>query len=195
MELAKLLPGLRTLHILVGSNYLTSRGLVQIANSAAQLTELHIGLNHLSEESFQHLFCKRPPLRKLKVYCYRGEGLNCVDSLAESLQFLDIYTDGKLGPEAMQAIGRLANLKSLVIDGGSGFVPQDFFDCVSRGLLLKLCILHLKNPYFATSENVDIVVMKCPELRELCLRAQHKSLDFSRVFSTSLRVLHISHCR
>jgi hypothetical protein len=194
MELAKLLPGLRTLHS-VNNYYLTSRGLSQIANSAAQLTELNIGYNQWREESFQHLFCNGPPLGKLKVYCYRGYGLNHVDRLAESLQFLDIYTDGKLGPEAMQAIGRLANLKSLVIAGGRGFDRQDFFDCVSRGLLLKLCILHLKNPYFVTSENVEIVVMKCPELRELCLRAQLKSLDFSRVFSTSLRVLHISHCR
>jgi len=120
-----------------------------------------------------------------------------VDGLAESLQFLDIYTGRELGPEAMQAIGRLANLKSLVIAGGRGSDPQDFFDCVSRGLLLKLCILHLKNPHFVTSENVEIVMMKCPELRELCLRAgaQLKSLDFSRVFSISLRVLHFSHAR
>jgi hypothetical protein len=191
--LAKLLPGLRTLHSV--NFYLTSRGLAQIANSATQLTEFNIGYNKLSEESFQHLFCNGPPLGKLKVYSYRGKGLNHVDRLAESLQFLDIYTDGKLGPEVMQAIGRLANLKSLVIAGGRGFDPQDFFDCVSRGLLLKLCILHLKNPYFVTSENVELVVMKCPELRELCLRAQLNSLDFSRVFSTSLHVLHFSHAR
>lgn len=193
--MAKLLPGLRTLHSV--NFYLTSRGLAQIANSATQLTELNFGYNELSEESFQHLFCNGPPLGKLKVYSYRETGLNHVDRLAESLQFLDIYTDRELGPEAMQAIGRLANLKSLVIAGGRGSDPQDFFDCVSRGLLLKLCILHLKNPYFVTSENVEIVMMKCPELRELCLRAgaQLKSLDFSRVFSISLRVLHFSHAR
>jgi hypothetical protein len=118
-----------------------------------------------------------------------------VDRLAESLQFLNIYTDGKLGFPTMQAIGRLANLKSLEISGGGrGSDPQDFFNSVSSGQLLKLRFLHLKMS-LVTSENVKIVMMKCPELQELRLTRGRASLDFARVVSTSLQILHISETR
>jgi hypothetical protein len=195
--LAKLLPGLHTLYTdhSVANYYLTSRGLVQIASSAAQLTELHIGYNNrLNETSFQHLFCSGPPLRKLVVSSNR-DVFSHVDRLAESLQFLNIYTDGKLGFPTMQAIGRLANLKSLEISGGGrGSDPQDFFNSVSSGQLLKLRFLHLKMS-LVTSENVKIVMMKCPELQELRLTRGRASLDFARVVSTSLQILHISETR
>ena len=191
--MAKLLPGLRTLHF-VKNFYLTSRGLVQIANSAAQLTELHIGYNSLNEASFQHLFCSGLPLQKL-VVCSDRDVFSHVDRLAESLQFLDIATYGELGPTAMQAIGRLVNLKSLEIsDEGKGSATQDFIDSVSRGQLLKLRKLHLKMSS-VTSEMVEIVMMKCPELQELYLANALASLDFARVVSTSLQILHISNTR
>jgi hypothetical protein len=190
--LAKLLPGLRTLQF-VKNFYLTSRGLVQIASNAAQLTELHIGYNCLNEASFQHLFCSGLPLQKL-VVCSDRDVFSHVDRLAESLQFLDIATYGELGPTAMQAIGRLVNLKSLEISGGKGSDLQDFIDSVSRGPLLKLHILHLKMS-FMTSENVEIFMMKCPELQELYLANALVSLDFARVVSTSLQILHISNTR
>jgi hypothetical protein len=95
----------------------------------------------------------------------------------------------------MQAIGRLANLKSLEISGGGrGSDPQDFFNSVSSGQLLKLRFLHLKMS-LVTSENVKIVMMKCPELQELRLTRGRASLDFARVVSTSLQILHISETR
>jgi hypothetical protein len=190
--LDKLLPGLRTLHS-VAKYYLTSRGLIQIANSAAQLTELHIGYNQLSEESFQYLFCHGPPLQKLVVSSYR-DVFSHVDRLAESLQFLKIATYGKLGLGSLQAIGQLVNLKSLVISGGKGSDPQDFIDSVSGGQLLKLHILHLKMA-FVTSEMVEIVMMKCPELQEFYLASALASLDLARVGSASLRILHIFNTR
>ena len=198
--LAKLLPGLHTLYTdhSVANYYLTSRGLVQIASSAAQLTELHIGYNNrLNETSFQHLFCSGPPLRKLVVSSNR-DVFSHVDRLAESLQFLRVNeygpSKGMLGHQSMQAIGRLVNLKSLVIYGGENSMPQDFFNMVARGQLLKLRFLHLKMS-LVTSENVKIVMMKCPELQELRLTRGRASLDFARVVSTSLQILHISETR
>jgi hypothetical protein len=117
-----------------------------------------------------------------------------VDRLAESLQFLKIATYEKLGLGSMQAIGRLVNLKSLVISGGKGSDPQDFIDSVSGGQLLNLHILHLKMAY-VTSEMVEIVMMKCPELQEFYLASALASLDLARVVSTSLRILHIFNTR
>jgi hypothetical protein len=117
-----------------------------------------------------------------------------VDGLAESLQFLEIDTYDRLRSQDMKAIGRLVNLKSLVISGGKDSDPQDFFNMVSKGQLLKLRILHIKFT-LATSENVEIVMMKCPELQELRLTGVPASLDFARVVSTSLQLLHISHAR
>ena len=117
-----------------------------------------------------------------------------MDRLAESLQFLDIATYGELGPTAMQAIGRLVNLKSLEISGGKGSDLQDFIDSVSRGPLLKLRKLHLKMSS-VTSEHVEVVMMKCPELQELYLANALASLDFARVESTSLQIMHIFNAR
>ncbi len=197
-ELAKLLPKLKTLSINTCS-YLTSRCLNQIASSAAKLTELHIGYNNrLNEASFQHLFCSGPPLRKLVVSSNR-DVFSHVDRLAESLQFLRVNeygpSKGMLGHQSMQAIGRLVNLKSLVIYGGENSMPQDFFNMVARGQLLKLRILHLKRA-FVTSENVEIVMMKCLELQELRLiNNSAVSFDFARVVSTSLQILHINNAR
>jgi hypothetical protein len=94
----------------------------------------------------------------------------------------------------MQAIGRLVNLKSLEISCGKGSDAQDFIDSVSRGPLLKLRKLHLKMSS-VTSENVEIVMMKCLELQELYLANALASLDFARVVSTSLQILHISNTR
>ncbi len=97
--LANLLPGLHTLYTdhSVANYYLTSCGLLQIGSSAVQLTELHIGYNNrLNDASFQHLFCSGLPLRKLVVSSNR-DVFSHLDRLAESLQFLNIYTDGKLG--------------------------------------------------------------------------------------------------
>jgi hypothetical protein len=194
--LAKLLPGLHTLYTdhSVANYYLTSRGLVQIARRAAQLKELHIVYNDLlNEESFKQLFSNGPPLQKLVVSSNRAV-FSHVDGLAESLQFLEIETYDRLWSQDMKAIGRLVNLKSLVISGGKGSDPQDFFNMVSKGQLLKLRILHIKFT-LATSENVEIVMMKCPELQELRLTGVPASLDFARVVSTSLQLLHISHAR
>ncbi len=94
----------------------------------------------------------------------------------------------------MQAIGRLVNLKSLEISCEKGSDHQDFIDSVSRGPLLKLRKLHLKMSS-VTSEHVEIVMMKCPELQELYLANALASLDFARVVSTSLQILHISNTR
>jgi hypothetical protein len=196
--LAKLLPELKTLSI-IACSYLTSRCLVQIASSAAQLTELHIKYypyKDLNEASFQHLFCSAPPLLKLGVSSCQ-DVFSHVDRLAESLQFLKITIYGpytEMGPQSLQAIGQLVNLRSLVISVGRSSMPHDFFNMVSRGQLLKLRILHLKRA-FVTSENVEIVMMKCPELQEVYLGDCAEPLDFARVVSTSLQILHIFNTR
>ncbi len=197
--MAKLLPELKTLSIITCS-YLTSCCLVQIASSAAQLTELQLHIRQyedLGEASFQHLFCSGLPLRKLEISYYQ-DVFSRVDRLAESLQFLKItmygtYT-GKLGPQSLQAIGQLVNLRSLVISVGRSSMPQDFFNMIAGGQLLKLRILDLKRA-FVTSDNVEIVMMKCPELQEVYLGDCWEPLDFARVVSTPLQILHINSSR
>ncbi len=72
-------------------------------------------------------------------------------------------------------------------------MPQDFFNMIAGGQLLKLRILHLKP--FVTSENVEIVMMKCPELQEVYLGDCREPLDFARVVSTSVQILHIHSSR
>ncbi len=182
---------------IMACSYLTSRCLVQIASSAAQLIELQIiHYKDLNEASFQHLFCSGLPLRKLEVSSHK-DVFSHVDRLAESLQFLKINKYGhytEMGPKSMQAIGQLVNLRSLVISVGKSSMPQDFFNMIAGGQLVKLRILYLKEA-FVTSENVEIVMMKCPELQEVYLGDCGEPLDFARVVSTSLQILHIFNTR
>jgi hypothetical protein len=122
-----------------------------------------------------------------------------VDSLAESLQCLKVNANrnwnSELGTESMKAIGRLKNLNSLVISGGENSNPEDFFDMVASGQLLKLRILHLTCP-FVTPENVEIVMTKCPELNKLLLLGNSSvSLDSTTAASTSLQILSICNSR
>ena len=122
-----------------------------------------------------------------------------VDSLAESLQCLKVNANlnwkSELGPESMKAIGRLKNLNSLSICGGKNSNPEDFFDMVASGQLLKLRILHLTCP-FVTPENVEIVMTKCPELNKLLLLGNSSvSLDSTTAASTSLQILSICNSR
>jgi hypothetical protein len=95
----------------------------------------------------------------------------------------------------MKAIGRLKNLNSLVICGGENSNPEDFFDMVASGQLLKLRILHLTCP-FVTPANVEIVMKKCPELNKLFLLTNSSvSLDSTTAASTSLQILSICNAR
>jgi hypothetical protein len=89
----------------------------------------------------------------------------------------------------MKAIGRLKNLNSLVICGGENSNPEDFFDMVASGQLLKLRILHL-------TKKMKMKMKKCPELNKLFLLTNSSvSLDSTTAASTSLQILSICNAR